>query len=120
MYDYIPSYQGTVVMISHEPEFLNLTSEKIIEVADQTAVSFTGNYDDYVRLRDEQYERALKEYDAQQREIADWKEFITRWRGNKSKAGMVESRVKQLEKIEMLAKPKGGPRADSCACRGAA
>lgn len=110
MYDYIPNYPGTVVCISHEVEFLNLTSEKIWEVDEKQVTIYTGNYDDYIRLRDEQYQRDLKAWDAQQREIADWKEFIQRWRGNKSKAGMVESRQKQLEKIDILPKPKERPR----------
>ncbi|MEI6432538.1 MAG: ATP-binding cassette domain-containing protein, partial [bacterium] len=91
MYDYIPNYSGSVIIISHEPDFLNAVCEKIWEVEDAQVNFYTGNYDDYTRLRDEAFERAMKEYDAQQREIADWKEFITRWRGNKSKAGMVES-----------------------------
>ncbi|MCX6369302.1 MAG: ABC-F family ATP-binding cassette domain-containing protein [Armatimonadetes bacterium] len=110
MYDYIPSYPGTVVCISHEVEFLNLTSEEIWEVKDMEVNRFKGNYDDYIRLDDERYQRELKAYDAQQREIADWKEFVQRWRGNKSKAGMVESRVKQLEKIDILPKPKERPK----------
>jgi ATP-binding cassette, subfamily F, member 3 len=110
MYDYIPSYPGTVICISHDIEFLNLTSEEIWEVKDMEVNKFKGNYDDYVRLDDERYQRELKAYDAQQREIADWKEFVQRWRGNKSKAGMVESRVKQLEKIDILPKPKERPK----------
>lgn len=110
MYDYIPSYHGAVVMISHEPEFLNATCERILEVEDAQVNDYTGNYDDYIRLKDEAYEREMKEWEAQQREIADWKEFIQRWKGNKSKAGMVESREKQLAKIEIKPKPKARPR----------
>ena len=110
MYDYIPSYPGTVVCISHDVEFLNIVAEKIWEVDEQIVKIYTGNYDDFERLRTEKYERDLKSYDAQQREIADWKEFVARWRGNKSKAGMVASRINQLEKIEMLPKPKEKPR----------
>ena len=110
MYDYIPSYPGTVICISHDVEFLNIVAEKIWEVDEQTVKIYSGNYDDYERLRTEKYERDLKAYDAQQREIADWKEFVARWRGNKSKAGMVASRINQLEKIDMLPKPKEKPR----------
>ena len=110
MYDYIPNYPGTVICISHDIEFLNLTSEEIWEVDEKTVTKYSGNYDDYVRLRDEQYQRDLKMWESQQREISDWKEFVQRWRGNKSKAGMVESRQKQLEKIDLLLKPKERPR----------
>ena len=110
MYDYIPNYPGTVVCISHDVEFLNMVAEKIWEVDEQIVKTYSGNYDDFERQRQEKYERDLKAYDAQQREIADWKEFVARWRGNKSKAGMVASRINQLEKIEMLPKPKEKPR----------
>ena len=110
MYDYIPNYHGSVICISHEPEFLNAVCEKIVEVEDCGITQYTGNYEDYERLKEEAYQRDLKAYDAQQREIADWKEFIQRWKGNKSKSGMVESRVKQLEKIDILPKPKARPR----------
>ena len=110
MYDYIPNYHGSVICISHEPEFLNAVCEKIVEIDDCGTTQYTGNYEDYERLKEEAYQRDLKAYDAQQREIADWKEFIQRWKGNKSKSGMVESRVKQLEKIDILPKPKARPR----------
>ncbi len=110
MYDYIPSYPGTVLCISHDVEFLNIVAEEIWEVDEMCVKKYKGNYDDYERQRQEQYERAMKEWDAQQRDIAAWKEFIARWRGNKSKSGMVESRVKQLEHIEILPKPKEKPR----------
>lgn len=110
MYDYIPNYHGSVICISHEAEFLNAVCDKIVEVDDLRTTQYTGNYEDYERLKEEAYQRDLKAFDAQQREIADWKEFIQRWKGNKSKSGMVESRVKQLEKIDILAKPKARPR----------
>ncbi|GAB4460224.1 MAG: ABC-F family ATP-binding cassette domain-containing protein [Armatimonadaceae bacterium] len=110
MYDYIPSYPGTIVAISHDPDFLNVIAERIWEVEDGQVREYTGNYDDYTRMKDEEYERALKAYEAQQKEIADWKEFVQRWKGHKAKAGMVEDRMKKLEKIDMLPKPRPRPR----------
>jgi ATP-binding cassette subfamily F protein 3 len=110
MYDYIPNYPGTIVAISHEPEFLNVIAERIWEVEEGQVKEYTGNYDEYTRLKDEEYERALKAYESQQKEIADWKEFIQRWKGNKSRAGMVEDRVKKLEKMDILPKPRPRPR----------
>jgi ATP-binding cassette, subfamily F, member 3 len=110
MYDYIPNYHGTVVAISHDEEFLNAVSERILEVEDGEVREYTGNYDDYTRMKDEAHERAVKEYEAQQKEIADWKEFIQRWKGHKSKAGMVEDREKKLAKMTILQRPKARPR----------
>ena len=109
MYDYIPSYPGTIVAISHEPEFLNIISERIWEVEDAGVKEYTGNYDDYVRLKDEEYDRQVKAYESQQKEIADWKEFVQRWKGNKSKAGMVEDREKKLAKLNILSRPESPP-----------
>lgn len=107
---YIQEYPGTVVIISHEPDFLNMTCEKILEVEDQQVKEYTGNFDDYIRLKDEAYERELKAYEAQQKELADWKEFVQQFQGNKSKAGMVRDREKKMEKLDILSKPKARPR----------
>lgn len=114
MYDYIPSYRGTVVVISHEPDFLNATCERIFEVADGQAVEYKGDigtaYDDYERQKQENYERELKAYEAQQKELADWKEFIQQFKGNKSKAGMVRDRQGKIDKMVIMQKPKANPR----------
>ncbi|MBC8104665.1 MAG: ABC-F family ATP-binding cassette domain-containing protein [Cytophagales bacterium] len=106
MYEYIPSYPGSVVVISHEPEFLNVVCERVIEVEDQTIKEYKGNYDDYERLKEEAYQRQLKEWEAQQKELEKTREFIDRFKGNKSKAGMAESRQKMIDKLEILEKPK--------------
>jgi ATP-binding cassette subfamily F protein 3 len=110
MYDYIPSYHGTVVIISHHPEFLNQTAENIFEVEGSTVAKYTGNYDDFLRQKEEAYQRDVKAWEAQQKELADTREFIQRWKGNKSKAGVVESRQKMLDKLTILSKPKAAPR----------
>ena len=110
MYEYIPYYPGAVVMISHEEEFLNVTCDRILEVEDLEVTVYKGNYDDYIKRKDEDYTRDLKAYENQQIQIADWKEFINRWKGNKSKSGMVQSRENDIQKIVMLPKPKPRPR----------
>jgi ATP-binding cassette, subfamily F, member 3 len=110
MYDYIPNYPGTVVMISHEEEFLNITCDRILEVEDLQVIQYKGNYDAYIKRKDDDYTRDLKAYENQQIEIAGWKEFVARWKGNKSKSGMVQSRENDLQKIAMLPRPKARPR----------
>jgi ATP-binding cassette subfamily F protein 3 len=111
MYEYIPSYPGSVVVISHEPEFLNVVCERIIEVEDQAAKEYKGNYDDYERLKDEAYQRRLKEWEAQQKELERVREFITENKGrSKSKAGVVRSRENMIDKLEIIEKPKEKPR----------
>lgn len=110
MYDYIPSYPGTVVIISHEPDFLNQTVTRVLEVEDSQVKDYTGDYDDYQRQKQEEYDRQLKAYEAQQKELEKTREFIAQFKGNKSKAGVVESREKMLDKREMLERPKAKPR----------
>jgi ATP-binding cassette subfamily F protein 3 len=107
---YIAEYPGTVVIISHDPEFLNQTVAEILEVADSVVTVYKGDYDEYERLKQEAYERQLKAYEAQQKTLADQKEFIQRFKGNKSKAGVVESREKMISKLDMVDKPKARPR----------
>ena len=110
MYDYIPNYPGAVMIISHDPEFLNQTITRILELEDGEVKDYTGDYDDYQRQKQEERDRQQAEYDAQQKELAKTREFIAQFTGNKSKAGVVESRKKMLEKLEMVERPKGPAR----------
>ncbi len=107
---YIAEYPGTVVIISHEPDFLNQTVSRIIEVDSGEIKEYTGDYDDYQRQKEEEYQRQLKAFEAQQKTLADQREFIDKFTGNKSKAGMVESRKKMIEKLEIHEKPKAKAR----------
>jgi ATPase components of ABC transporters with duplicated ATPase domains len=106
MYDYIPNYPGSVIIISHEPDFLDMTVEKIVEVEYTRVKVYTGNYSDYQQQKQEAHERAVKAWEAQQKELAATRQFIEQFRGNKSKAGVVESRQKMLDKLEILDRPR--------------
>ena len=103
---YIAEYPGTVVIISHEPDFLNQTITRILEVKDTQVNEFSGDYDDYQRLDQEAYDRQVKMWENQEKELEKTKEFIQRFKGNRSKAGVVESREKMLDKRDMVEKPK--------------
>jgi ATP-binding cassette subfamily F protein 3 len=110
MYDYIPSYPGTIVIISHEPDFLNQTVTRVLEVEDAEVKDYTGDYDDFVRQKEEERDRQQKAYEAQQKELEKTREFIAQFQGNKSKAGVVESRKKMLDKLDLVERPKGPAR----------
>ncbi len=110
MYDYIPNYPGAVVIISHDPYFLNQTITRVLELEEGQVKDYTGDYDEYQRLKQEERDRQQAEYDAQQKELANTREFIAQFQGNKSKAGVVESRKKMLEKLDMVERPKGAAR----------
>jgi ATP-binding cassette subfamily F protein 3 len=106
MYEYIPNYPGAVVIISHDPDFLNATVERILELDNGEIKDYTGDYDEYQRLKQEAYDRQLAEWEAQEKELAKTREFIAQFQGNKSKAGLVESRKKMLEKRDLVERPK--------------
>ena len=109
-YDYIPNYPGAVVLISHDPDFLNQTVTRILEMEDGQVKDYTGDFDDYQRMKQEERDRQQAEWEAQQKELAKTREFIQQFQGNKSKAGVVESRKKMLEKIDMVERPRGAAR----------
>ncbi|QDG54526.1 ABC-F family ATP-binding cassette domain-containing protein [Persicimonas caeni] len=102
---YLKNYDGTIVIISHDRYFLNRLADQIAELANNTVRSFVGNYDAYLEQRDELRERLQKEREQQEKEIAQIQEFIDRFRYKASKAPQVQSRIKMLEKIELVEVP---------------
>ena len=89
----------TVLLVSHDRAFINNVTNRTIEITCGQVNDYRVGYDDYVRLRDERREQQLRAYENQQKEIADIKDFIERFRYKPTKAVQVQSRIKQLEKI---------------------
>jgi len=90
---------SAVVLVSHDRAFLNNVCTRTLEISCGKIVDYRVKYDDYVRLRAERREQQLRAYENQQKEIADIKDFIERFRYKPTKAIQVQSRIKQLEKI---------------------
>lgn len=90
---------GAVVLVSHDRAFINNATNRTIEISCGRITDYRVKYDDYVRLRAERREQQLRAYENQQKEIADIKDFIERFRYKPTKAVQVQSRIKQLEKI---------------------
>lgn len=88
-----------VVLVSHDRAFINNVSNRTLEINCGKVVDYKVKYDEYVRLRAERREQQLRAYENQQKEIADIKDFIERFRYKPTKAVQVQSRIKQLEKI---------------------
>ncbi len=88
-----------VLLVSHDRAFINNVTNRTIEITCGQVNDYRVGYDDYVRLRDERREQQLRAYENQQKEIADIKDFIERFRYKPTKAVQVQSRIKQLEKI---------------------
>jgi len=104
--NYLSNYDGAILTISHDREFLNKICESIVEISRQQLHRYPGTFDYYVeqkKAREEQYAAAYKN---QQREIAHLEEFINRFRAKASKAAQAQERIKRLEKMERLAPPE--------------
>ena len=88
-----------VMLVSHDRAFINNVTNRTIEISCGTIYDYRVKYDEFVRLRHERREQQLRAYENQQREIAETREFIERFRYKPTKAVQVQSRIKWLEKI---------------------
>ncbi|WP_308007327.1 ABC-F family ATP-binding cassette domain-containing protein [uncultured Prevotella sp.] len=89
----------SVVLVSHDRAFLNNVTNRTLEISCGKIADYKVKYDQYVELRKERREQQIRAYENQQKEIADIKDFIERFRYKPTKAVQVQSRIKQLEKI---------------------
>src|SRR5215213_6280789 len=103
--NYLKNYSGAVLLISHDRQFMDELVTQVHEIADKKLIAYTGNYSDYLREREERYERQLAAYKNQQKEIAALQEFADRFRSVASKAAQAMSKLKQIERLELIEKP---------------
>jgi ATPase subunit of ABC transporter with duplicated ATPase domains len=103
---FLRSFDGAIVMTSHDREFLNRLVNKIVEIDAGELVTYTGNYDFYERQREVAAAQAEAQYARQQAMLAKEEAFIERFKARASHAAQVQSRVKKLDKIERLEPPK--------------
>lgn len=96
---FLQFHPGSVVMVSHDRAFINNVTNRTIEISCGQIYDYKVKYDEYVGLREERREQQLRAYENQQKEIADTKAFIERFRYKATKANQVQSRIKALEKI---------------------
>ena len=101
-----PNYQGSLIVISHDRAFLDEVTDRTLELKLGDLNSFKGNYSFYVKETDKRLEVLRKAYANQQKEIKEIKEWITRFRSNVKKASMVQSRIKALNKMELITIPR--------------
>lgn len=90
---------SAVVLVSHDRAFINNATNRTLEISCGKITDYKVKYDEFVKLRAERREQQLRAYENQQKEIADIKDFIERFRYKPTKAVQVQSRIKQLEKI---------------------
>ena len=88
-----------VVLVSHDRAFINNVTSRTLEISCGRIIDYKVKYDEYVVLRQERREQQLRAYENQQKEIADMRQFIERFRYQATKAVQVQQKIKQLEKI---------------------
>ncbi len=103
---YLKGLSGAIIIVSHDQMFLNRMVTQTFELRNARIYQYTGNYDAFLTQREEMIEQQQREYEAQQKEIADSEKFIERFRYKATKARQVQSRVKQLEKMELVPPPE--------------
>lgn len=96
---FIQNSAKAVVLVSHDQAFINNITTRTIEITCGHINDYKVKYDEYVKLRDERREQQINAYENQQKEIAEIKDFIEKFRYKPTKSNQVQSRVKQLEKI---------------------
>ena len=103
--EWLKNFKGAILMTSHDRDFLNRLISKIVEVAHQTVTVYSGNYDFYEREKNIRKDQLLATAKRQEDMLAKEHEFISRFAARASHAAQVQSRVKKLEKIELVEIP---------------
>ena len=103
--NYLKNYSGAVLLISHDRQFMEEIVTQVYEIAEKKLIGYTGNYTDYLRQREERYEQQLAAHKNQQKEIQALQEFADRFRAIPSKSSQAQSKLKQIERLELIEKP---------------
>ena len=103
--EYLTTYPGAIVVISHDREFLNHIVSGIVEIRSSKLNRYRGNYDDFLVQRAAAEEQLLAAYKNQQRDIARLQEFADRFGAKASKASQAQSKLKQIERMEKIEAP---------------
>jgi len=101
--DWLIKYPGTLLLISHDREFLDSITDHIVNIEHQVGVIYTGNYSAFEKMRAEKLAQQQSSFEKQQREIVHIQSFINRFRAQATKAKQAQSRIKSLERMELIA-----------------
>ena len=100
---WLQQYPGTLLMISHDRDFIDATCERILHIEQQQLQTYKGNYSDFERQRAERLANQQASYEKQQRRISQIDDFVRRFRYKATKAKQAQSRLKELERMQTLA-----------------
>jgi len=102
MENFLAKWKGGLIMISHDRNFLDKSINNILELNRGQAILYAGDYSFFINKREELLQQAEKSYNNQQKTIAQTERFIERFRSKNTKAKQVQSRIKQLDKMEKI------------------
>lgn len=103
--DYLKGYKGAIIIVSHDRYFLNMVCTRICEIEQGRLTSYRGDYSSYLVQKKMNSERQLKEYEAQQKEIAKLEDYVAKNLVRASTSKMAKSRQHMLDRIERIDKP---------------
>jgi len=103
--EHLRSYSGAILIISHDREFLNQLVGSVVEIANSRLIRYRGNYTDYIREKAAREEQQMAAYKNQQREIDHLQDFVNRFRAKASKASQAQSKLKQIERMDLIQAP---------------
>ena len=102
---FLKSFNGALLIVSHDKHFINEVTEKTLEIFLGKFYTFKGDYDAYLKFKAERDEQLEYQYQLQQKKIKETERFIERFRYKATKARQVQSRLKQLEKLQLIELP---------------
>ena len=101
--DWLCKYEGTLLLVSHDRDFLDTITDHIVHIEQGKTEIYTGNYSAFERMRAEKLTQQQSAYAKQQREIAHIQSFVDRFKAQATKARQAQSRIKALERMELIA-----------------
>ena len=103
--EYLKSYKGAIILVSHDRMFIDNIANIIYDIDYGETIRYKSNYTNYVKLKEERYNKLLKDYNAQQNEIKRLNDIYLRFRFKPTKAKMALSRLKKIEQMDIIDKP---------------
>ena len=104
--NFLKNYKGAIVVVSHDKHFVDEITNKTLEIFLGRFNTFNGNYEAYLKFKEERDALLIQQYEQQQKKIKETERFIERFRYKATKARQVQSRIKQLEKVELVELPE--------------
>ena len=101
--NWLQNYQGTLLLISHDRDFLDTVCKQIAHIEQHSITLYSGNYTEFEKIRAAKLANQQSEYEKQQREIAHIQHYVDRFRAKATKAKQAQSRLKALERMELIA-----------------